>query len=253
MRRGLKYSLIFLGSALLIVPTSLYTLYRIEHKEWTEHSKIYFNNYWNDNHTLYTLEGAYPSTFYKDNDRISKDKQVEPSSAWEYGNNPERIDKDADNWVYSKENVQNTTYLFKTKKEFIDLFLNLQPERYVDENTITKQYKELLDKVDFAQQDIILLNNYVNIFMPRDGDRRKLGWDIKEYSYNDSNKTLTLKWDENYEQKQYWWKSNCKWGCAVDKALGSNYWYRSFFIIVDKTSLNDYKDLKIEMEYEWLK
>lgn len=257
MRKGAKYTFIFFASALVIVPTSLYISYRVQHKEWVYQSNIGKNGYWNNDHSIYTIEGAYPWTFDKDNDRIPSNKQKNNFYPWKYGNNQKRldgpIDKNIDNWVYDKENIQNTTYLFKNKKDFINLFLKVNPNKYIDENSVIKEYKKLLDNIDFNQKDLILLNNYVNIFMPYNGDRRKLGWDIKEYSYDDSNKTLKLKWYENYEQKKYWWKSNCKWGCAVDKALGSNYWYRSFFIIVDKTSLNNYKDLKINMEYEWIK
>lgn len=257
LKKIIKYSSIFLTSTLVIVPVSLYTWYRVEYNQFISHSNINSNTYWNKDRTLFTLEGLSPQLFSKDNDRFTSNDQNILYSHWEYGNISERlnenVDQSVDNWVYAKKNIQNTTYLFKNKNEFINLFLKINPNYYKDANFINKEFKELLDTVDFSQKDIILLNNYITTSMPGRGDRRKLGWDIKNYNYNDSTKTLKLNWDKNYQQnhKYTWIGYNNIW--VSDKALGSNYWYRSFFIIVDKTNLSDYKDLKVEMEYEWLK
>ncbi|BBA22179.1 hypothetical protein MBVR141_0217 [Mycoplasmopsis bovirhinis] len=263
-KRILKYSLF--GFGLLAIPLTLISIYFIEREKINRLSRIGVHTYWNTTKKVWTKEGYSPILFWVDLDRVTEeDKQKYQQHKLLYPEHQESKYYDATGIAYSyfnyidysnypnstpkwiTKNITKTTYLIKSEEGFIKLLQTKNPTYYSEKTQITSEFNELLNNIDFNKQDLLILNNYNSqIFARSDNREKKLN--INDLIFDKDAKKLKISFSYNDKYNFYILHNDAIY--ASNTAVGSNNWFKTYFLIIDKSDATSPDDLYMDFVYK---
>ncbi|ATO30730.1 hypothetical protein CO229_01170 [Mycoplasmopsis bovirhinis] len=262
-RRVIKYSLLaFFTLGIITVPSSLWVLYTNDRKKQDEYSKIAKHSYWNSEKNIWTIEGVGPQVFLVDKDKIDQEDKKHlyqtsdfiPGSSstfylfYKYNNYLNQNDLHQNKYYkYKTEQIKNTSYLFKSQSDFAALLKKNQSNYYTDDFIVTNKYKELLDSINFETHDLLMLNNYSTVKIAQ-SDNRELQWNITDFNFDNQNNKIQINFKYNDKLRKFTFFDDTKTIYYIE--LGADNWYKTYFLIIPKSSAQNANDLEIKFEYK---
>lgn len=132
---------------------------------------------------------------------------------------------------WQTDNLKVTSYLIKNQDQFIHLLQKHNPKKYQNKEKIIKEHNELLEKVNFDTQDIVILNNYLYKKISVSDNKGK-GLNIKNFSFDKQTHQLNIKFNFNNSYRFFLFHSDMKLG--GNTSVGAGDWFKTYFLIIDK-------------------
>ncbi|MBG0730764.1 hypothetical protein [Mycoplasma sp. 'Moose RK'] len=233
-----------------------YLIYVYDSQNQNELSKISEYQFWNTKKNVLTFEGKFPRLFIDNINKLTDEEikiKIDSKKVLDYRDF-------SDNYVYisknsllfkkqKQENENNkqlyNTYLIKNKQDLVDLIALNQGKSTFTTNefflksSVKKDVDKLFETIDLSKKDVIILNNYVSQLFGIWGDRREKGLNLVDFSFNEKTKTIKLNWKfQDYRKRS-----------AINQAIGSYDWFKSYFLVIDKNKINNLDSISFESAF----